>query len=343
MDGPCGGRPARSLCAGAARQQEGAAVDFAAVHPGLKDFRHDYSGRLLFFHTIEPAISFMDRKCPKALAVHNDIEKQIAKGQGEVLWGTFPWLYFRLEKRIMPFMDHVYTVRGETLGIYQSQYAHDRKRFSFLPTWVDDGIVFPSAGSRVAARMTLCARDTVGPVDAKWILFTGRFHTQENPLRMVHAFFEYQRTDPRSILILIGGGNMRAQIVHSAEHLGIASKIFVLTEQRQIGLAEYYRCAGAFLLTSHHEGMSVSVLEALASGLPVVSTDTGEVRRVVKNGWSGEIADDNSPTAISQSIETVLNNPRAYSSKNCLDAVSDYTAQTVLTPLYGALRQLQKG
>jgi len=90
------------------------------------------------------------------------------------------------------------------------------------------------------------------------------------------------------------------------------------------------------------EGMPMCVLEALACGLPVVSTDVGEVKRVVKNGYSGEVVEDFSPKSIAQALKKVLENYPNYSKENCINSVSEYTPQKVLAPLYQKIEELYR-
>ena len=82
------------------------------------------------------------------------------------------------------------------------------------------------------------------------------------------------------------------------------------------------------------------VIEALTCGLPVVSTDVGEVSLVVRNGFSGEVVKDLSAQAIASAIEKVLKNPIVYTSSNCLEAVSAYTPEKILAPLFEYMRNL---
>lgn len=76
------------------------------------------------------------------------------------------------------------------------------------------------------------------------------------------------------------------------------------------------------------------VVESLGCGLPVVSTQVGEVSRVVKNGYSGEIVEEYSALEIANKIFNILNNSSQYSSSNCFEAISEYTAKKVVYCLY---------
>ncbi len=55
--------------------------------------RVDYGNKVIFFNRIEPAILFKRHRGLKILMVHNDVQEQIYKKKGEVIWNRIPWLY----------------------------------------------------------------------------------------------------------------------------------------------------------------------------------------------------------------------------------------------------------
>jgi glycosyltransferase involved in cell wall biosynthesis len=91
--------------------------------------------------------------------------------------------------------------------------------------------------------------------------------------------------------------------------------------------------------------MPIVVLEALACGLPVVTTDVGEVRRSVRDGVNGYIADGRSPGGIAALMDRLLANRETLAGAPCTDAVLEFTPQRVLSRVYenhraqGAARQ----
>ena len=308
----------------------------------LKLSQVDVSNKVLFFNKIEPAILFRKTNYPKIIIIHNDIQKQIVSEKSEVLWSKFPWLYFIFENLIITSMDHVYTVSNNTLEFYQSKYPRQIEKFSFSPTWTDTDIFYAKNEHKFSIRKKLLSVNNNLPIDKRWILFVGRLQVQKAPLRLIDTFMEYYRKDNAACLIIIGEGNLRETIVSHVKKIKMENEVFLLGNMEQEILALFYRVSDVLLLTSNFEGMPICVLEALGCGLPVVSTNVGEVKRVVKNEFSGEIAESFSANIIAQSVDKVLTNLDRYSKDNCIRAISQYTPEKVLNPIYETVRRVYR-
>jgi glycosyltransferase involved in cell wall biosynthesis len=292
----------------------------------------DLTGKTLIFNRLEPSLLFLRSKNRKIGFVHNDIEKQLMKGS-DSLWRYAPWLYLLIEKRIVKSLDYVYTVSSESLDFYKKRYSHVYEKFHFVPTWVDGHVFSMTDKPKHVIREEICRSHPL-PLEGHWILFVGRLQKQKAPLKLIEAFLEYCQLSPNSNLIIIGEGNLKKEAINHAKQLGVYSKTHFLGSQDQKRLAKFYRASDVLVLTSNYEGMPRCCLEALGCGLPVVSTDVGETRRVVRNGFSGEIVEDFSPVSIARQIDKVVRSPMQYTSENCLAAVRDYTPQNVLRQVY---------
>jgi len=308
----------------------------------LKFSKLKIGGKILFFNRIEPAILFRKKVgFSKVAVVHSDVINQLTKGKSDIIWNKIPWVYFMLEKYIFNFLDVIYVVNKSTLRFYQSKYQEQKEKFYSLPTWVDKKIFYPINKSKEKIRQNLITTDKRLPRLGKWILFVGRLQEEKSPILLIKTFAEYHKQDSDSYLLIIGEGNLRQKMKDYARKLGLVQSVYFIAYKSQVELAEYYRAADVLLLTSNYEAMPICVLEALGSGLPVVSTDVGEVRRIINSGFSGEVVGSVSPLNIFQAIKKVLDNPKIYSKDNCIKAVSDYTPQKVLEYVYKTIRKLQ--
>jgi glycosyltransferase involved in cell wall biosynthesis len=93
---------------------------------------------------------------------------------------------------------------------------------------------------------------------------------------------------PQARLVLVGDGPERAAIESQVQALGMSGHVRLLGTRSDVG--RLLHGADAFLLTSTSEGIPLTVIEAMAAGLPVVSTDVGGVREVVADGETGLLA-----------------------------------------------------
>jgi len=89
-----------------------------------------------------------------------------------------------------------------------------------------------------------------------------------------------------------------------------------------------------FLLTSRFEGMPCAVVEAIGCGLPVVTTNVGEVGRIVVNGATGMVVAERTAGALAEALDQVLARPAETWRDACLRAVAPYRPKAVLATVY---------
>ena len=109
------------------------------------------------------------------------------------------------------------------------------------------------------------------------------------------------------ILYLVGDGNAKGDLEKQAEELGIENYVKFSGRIPHSDLPKIYNSADIFVLPSLNEGMSNTMLEALASGLPLVATDTGGTKELVKDGVNGFIVEMENADDLAQKIETLMN------------------------------------
>lgn len=119
------------------------------------------------------------------------------------------------------------------------------------------------------------------------LLFLGRLEKEKGVLDLLEAFSTIAQERPAIRLLLCGIGAAECQLKQRAEQLGIASQVSFpgwVDGDRKSALLQQ---AGAFVLPSYAEGMPMAVLEAMASGLPVVASRVGAVTDMLDNGACG--------------------------------------------------------
>lgn len=151
------------------------------------------------------------------------------------------------------------------------------------------------------------------PSDSGWnpggpLLSVCRFAEPRKRLdRLVTAYRDLVRsvaTCPD--LILAGRGTVPASVHRLIADAGLSSRIVLRSDVSPQELPLLYRNASLYVQTSQEEGLGLSVLEAMASGLPVVASDTAGARECVVDGVSGWLVPQQPETAISSRFSTQI-------------------------------------
>jgi glycosyltransferase involved in cell wall biosynthesis len=110
-------------------------------------------------------------------------------------------------------------------------------------------------------------------------------------------------TTARNIhLLLIGAGPERSRLGALAADLGVSERVHFRGEQTVTRVADYMAAADIFVLPSHYEGRSNVVLEAQASGLPVVASDIPGCRDLIESGETGLLAPRGNSAALAKAF-----------------------------------------
>jgi glycosyltransferase involved in cell wall biosynthesis len=134
-----------------------------------------------------------------------------------------------------------------------------------------------------------------------------RFAAQKNHALLIGAFAKGPASDPKAHLVLAGEGVLRAQLQVRVNRLGLTSRVHFLGLRRDI--PDVLGAADIFALSSDYEGNPLSVIEAMAAGLPIVSTAVGGVPELLQNGKEGLIVQPGHAEQLSEAMLTLLKDP----------------------------------
>lgn len=148
------------------------------------------------------------------------------------------------------------------------------------------------------------------PADAKVVLFVGRLDPQKAPGDLLTAFGRFAETAPDFHLLFVGEGPLKTELQQSANQLPCAERIHFAGWQSQV--PQLMRAADCLVLPSLWEGMPNVVLEAMASGLPVISTDVDGVSELIQPGEQGTLVAQGSPAEIQQALQTMSTQPALF-------------------------------
>jgi glycosyltransferase involved in cell wall biosynthesis len=117
------------------------------------------------------------------------------------------------------------------------------------------------------------------------ITSVARLEPQKNTLGLIDAFSSALKDDPRCHLLLAGDGQLREAARDRARHLGLSGRIRLLGVTAEV--PALLAASDLFVLASDWEGNPMSVMEAMAAGLPVVATAVGGVPELIEDGVTG--------------------------------------------------------
>ena len=169
-----------------------------------------------------------------------------------------------------------------------------------FPTRVDESIFHPVEQS--LARSTL----RVAP-DRILVACVGRINVVKGWDLILDAFKLFRREHPDAMICFIGDGEDRPAMLSRAHAIGLADAVSVTGFLGAQAVATYLNAADLVVFGSHHEGWSVAMLEAIACGKSVVSTDVSGSRDMIAQGQNGFVVDQRSPAMFAQAMDDALN------------------------------------
>lgn len=99
----------------------------------------------------------------------------------------------------------------------------------------------------------------------------GRFEPQKNHSFIIDVFYNYQKINPNTILLLIGNGSLQDKMISKVKKMNIQDKVLFLGNISNV--SDFYQAIDVFILPSFHEGLPVVGIEAQTSGLKCLFSD----------------------------------------------------------------------
>lgn len=142
------------------------------------------------------------------------------------------------------------------------------------------------------------------------IVAVGRVDENKNHLMAIRAFAQIAERFPKSRLIIYGEGELRQKLLAEIEEMGLTGRI--LMPGAVTDVPDRIEKAYAFVLTSDTEGMPNTLIEAMALGLPCVSTDCpcGGPKDLIEDGQNGFLVPVNDDKMLAKRLEDLLKNPQ---------------------------------
>ena len=198
--------------------------------------------------------------------------------------------------------DHVNAVCAFSAKSLSKVDGFSKARIEVIPNGVD----LPRYG-RVTDIASLRRHLFLDP-SRRYVTMVARLHPVKDHSTLFHAFAEVAPMRPDVDLLIVGDGTLREKLENLAEELGIGGRVQFLGVRNDV--ASLLAASDVFTLTSVSEAASITLLEAMASGLPVVVTNVGGNPEIVRDGVDGLLAPRGDSHAIAAALLRVLDDGR---------------------------------
>lgn len=184
--------------------------------------------------------------------------------------------------------------------------------------------------------------DLTGSSDRILVLAVGRLQLQKGYYDMLTAFAQVHKQYPNAFLVIVGVGYLLDSLKEYSQSLGILDHVRFLGARGDV--PQLLAAADVFVNSSHWEGLSIAMLEAMAAGLPVVATSVGDAEILLSCG-GGLLVEAKNPETFARALESLISNPekmRDMGRVACEYMKKNYTADPWLDKLLACYALAQK-
>lgn len=141
------------------------------------------------------------------------------------------------------------------------------------------------------------------------ILFVGRIHPQKGLIILINAIRELKKIlrEKNVQIIIIGKGEQEENLLHQIQELKIEDLFEFKGEKYGEDLIKEYKSSDIFILPSLYEGFPLTVLEAWASKIPVLTSDVGELPNIIQNNYNGWVFENKNIEDLKEKILISIN------------------------------------
>lgn len=200
--------------------------------------------------------------------------------------------------------DRVVIVSSSMIDSFITSEHIPRSKLVTIPNGVDTSQFNTNGPHRSTLRAELGIDETdcvVGSI--------GRLAAVKNQLLLLKAVKNVLRTSPRVKVILVGEGPCRTELAQYCHDQNLADRVLFLGNRTDI--PQLLSAVDIFVLSSQYEGTSLSLLEAMASGKPIVATDVGGNSALLQHGRTGLLVPADDPDAMAAALMTLITDRQA--------------------------------
>lgn len=253
---------------------------------------------------------FFNRRNVKVCTLHGLPANGILLKKGKLI-GT---LYLLIEKFCLKYTHVLIAVSEGTESAYLKEYPWLKNKIKLIPVGFNEKKFRLMDKNEMREKYKLNRNDKI-------VLYAGRFEKEKNLDFLLQSFALVSKRNPDSKLILVGSGREKESLQTLSKKLKI--NISFVNPVEQDVLAEIINCADVFVLASRYESGPLAVMEALACGVPVVTTDVGRVREFIVTEKCGKIV-KRDQKEFANAINDIINNASEERKELCRQSVINF-------------------
>lgn len=290
------------------------------------------AGDVMYVHSPEMAVplGLGPRRKPIVMHLHGAANPLAASRYAWARTATLRRLYGALQRRVINTSTLVVSVDQQGLQLARRSLTENSKtRLALLPICVDQSLFHP--GDKVPARSSLGL-----PPSTRLLLFVGRLEQAKGTERLVEAFAELATRMDSLSLVLIGDGSQRFAMEEQARRAGLRDHLLFVGWVDHDSLPVWFQAADVLLLPSDYEGLPTAVIEALACGVPVVTTAVGGLPGLICEGKNGLLLKERTSEALAAATERALDH--RWSVNELTASVNEYSSDRIAARVTALLR-----
>jgi glycosyltransferase involved in cell wall biosynthesis len=212
--------------------------------------------------------------------------------------GRKPYVKF-LQKMLLLNASKVISVSKEIRGLLIKEYGLPSQSIRLLPNGYDEELV---------EQLRIPSSTSVSEKNPS-LVFVGGLRGVKDPLNLIDVFKVVSERVKNVHLQIVGDGPLRQAVERKIEHYGLQDRVTMHGAVSNQKALEVLASSQIYVSTSVEEGFPTSLVEAMALGKAVVTTNVGGVPEIVMDGINGLLTPPKSPEKMAQSIELLLNDP----------------------------------
>lgn len=232
---------------------------------------------------------------------HGHLFHESAEIEGVALDGLPYYVYYWLRRLTVGLSDRVVALSNQDKQEQVELGLGAPERFTVIPNGVsiEDIDPRPEKNQRKQLRGELDL-----PKSGTLIVSVGRLVREKGHDQLIKAMGCLGEAVPDPRLVIVGGGPRRDQWESLAGELGVDNRVHFVGPRTNV--YDYLRCADLFCFPSFYESQGLALMEAMAVGLPCVSTDQGGLKELAHHGRTAHVVPPRSPGALAEGITRVV-------------------------------------